>query len=48
MLITREAGGFAGFLDGADYSVTELDGRVVATATEDAMRAIREVADRVG
>ena len=48
VLITREAGGFAGFLEGADYSVTELESRVVATATEEAMRAIREVADRAG
>jgi fructose-1,6-bisphosphatase/inositol monophosphatase family enzyme len=47
-LVTREAGGFAGFLEGEDYSVTELDGRVVATATEEAIRAIREVADRAG
>jgi fructose-1,6-bisphosphatase/inositol monophosphatase family enzyme len=46
VLIAREAGGLAGFLDGSDYSVTELDGRVVATATEEAMRAIREVAGR--
>ena len=45
VLITREAGGFAGFLEGADYSVTELDSRVVATATE--VRAMR-VADRQG
>jgi fructose-1,6-bisphosphatase/inositol monophosphatase family enzyme len=48
VLITREAGGFAGFLESADYSVTELENRVVATATDEAMRVIREVADRAG
>ena len=47
VLITREAGGLAGFLEGDDYSVTELNSRVVATSTEEAMRAIRQVADRV-
>lgn len=46
VLITQEAGGFAGFLEGDDYSVTELNSRVVATATEEAIQAIREVADR--
>jgi fructose-1,6-bisphosphatase/inositol monophosphatase family enzyme len=46
VLITREAGGLTGFLDGTDYSVTELDGRVAATATEEAMRTIRQVASR--
>ena len=47
VLIAQEAGGLAGFLDGSGYSVTELDGRVVATATE-SERAIREVAGRIG
>src|SRR4051794_15455101 len=48
VLIAQEAGGLAGFLEGEDYSVTELNSRVVATSTEEAMKAIREVADRAG
>ena len=43
VLVSREIGGAASFLDGADYDVMRLDGRVLAAASRESLDAIRAV-----
>ncbi|EWY40565.1 fructose-1,6-bisphosphatase [Skermanella stibiiresistens SB22] len=43
ILVTREIGGAASFLDGMEYNLTRLDGRVLAASSRQSLDAIRAV-----